>query len=319
MKVYSDSQAIAQHFDPETGVGNAYKFWANWFQVVKIIFFGWEKTLDHPAQFHYGLDFTNDLNIAINRTALEAFTNLKLTKGEVLDAGCGNGGASLILARKYPQVHFTGVTLSAGQISTARKRAQTAKISNVTYTKANYMKLPFADETFDGILGIETFCHVDDRDKKQLLRELFRVLKRKGRVAIFDAFLNERPTLKMHRPELHKRIFNGWALPDKISTASFFQKCASKQGFRVITDEEITNRILASAKEVRRRIQLLRLLTPLAKVFIRLRKFGIELPLINRTGLDYQDIFMFADTGEWQYEMFKYRDVQYRKIAMEKV
>ena len=117
---YSDSKAITHHYDPEIGIGNAYKFWADWPQVIYALLFGWEVTPDHPAQFHYALDYDGKhLNEAINRTTLTMFDKLQLAHGQVLDAGCGIGGASLLLAEQFPNIEFVSVTLSKGQIELA--------------------------------------------------------------------------------------------------------------------------------------------------------------------------------------------------------
>lgn len=317
-KKFSDTKIITSHFDPEVGVGNAYKFWADWPQVFKAVLFGWDSTLDHPAQFHYALDFNGKLNEAINSSTFAAFANFGIKKGTILDAGCGIGGVSLSLAKANPGIKFIGVTLSKGQITTAQNRAHNAKQDNINLMLANYLNLPFGKNTFNGILGIETFCHVPDKNKPQLIKELYRVLQKGYKVAIFDAFLSDRPEKEMKMAHLHKRIFNGWALPDRISTLKYFIKCAQMQGFRVVKNEIITHRILAASAEIVKRVKLLRMLTPLALLFIQLRTWGIKLPIISKSGLDMPDIFLFADTADLQYEMFVCGDVEYREIVLQK-
>lgn len=317
-KKFSDTKIITSHFDPEAGVGNAYKFWADWPQVFKAVLFGWENTLDHPAQFHYAIDYADHLSTAINRTTHTAFAELGITKGTVMDAGCGVGGVSLTLAKVYPNIKFIGVTLSNGQIATAQNRAKNAHIKNAEYILANYLNLSFPNNSFDGILGIETFCYVVDRDKPLLLKELYRVLKPGGRLVIFDGFLSDRPQKEMRMKKMHVRINAGWSLPDRISTAKYFVSCAKKQGFTVVKNEDFTHRILAASSEIVKRVKLLRLLTPLALFFIQLRKWGIKLPFISKSGLDMPDIFLFADTAELQYDMFRCGDVEYREVVLEK-
>lgn len=316
---YSDAAAITHHYDPEIGNGNVYKFWADWPQVLQVLLFGWEKTLNHPAQFHYALDFDGKhLNDAINRTTLTMFGELGLTKGHVLDAGCGIGGASLLLALSNPHVRFMSVTLSKGQIALAQRRARCKGLPNVEYKQANYVELPFKNKEFDGALGIETFCYVPDKEKKQLLAGLLRVLKPGAKLAVFDAYLADKPEIRMHIAHLHTKVFRGWNLPDRISTASYFLATAKKVGFTVVKNEDITKRILACSLELVRRVKFLRTFTPLAKVLMYFRKINFRIPILSEMGLDDPVIFTFADTSELQYDMFKSEDVQFRIIVLKK-
>lgn len=58
----------------------------------------------------------------------------RLTSGiDVLDAGCGRGGALLLLARTFPNSRFTGWDLSDAAIGWARERARTEGLDNVTF------------------------------------------------------------------------------------------------------------------------------------------------------------------------------------------
>ncbi len=316
---FSDTKSIIHHYDPEVGIGNAYKFWADWPQAIKAILFGWERTLDHPAQFHYALDFDGThLNDAINRTTFTMFGELGIKEGHILDAGCGIGGASLLLAGKYPKVRFTSVTLSEGQIEMARRRALKNGVSNVDYLVANYLKLPFSNKEFDGILGIETFCYVPDDKKLELLKGMHRVLKPKGRLAVFDAYIADKPDNEMYMSKLHTKVFRGWNLPDPISTEFNFLKCAGKAGFKIIKNKDVTERILECSAEIVPRVKFLRRFTPLANILIYLKKRNVGIPILSNIGLDDKAIFHFADTAELQYDMFKSGDTEFRIIVLEK-
>src|SRR3989337_3171721 len=117
-----------------------------------------------------------------------------------------------ILAPLHFRVSFTGVNLSPGQINTAIKRARKAHIKNVHEKVVNYLYLPFKPNYFDGIMGVETFCHIEDKLKPQLFKELYRVLKNGGRIAIFDAFLSGKKPEKMYMLPQHAQVFRGWTL-----------------------------------------------------------------------------------------------------------
>lgn len=266
------NKEVLSHYDPNAGIGRVYSLLADWPTALKTAILGWENVLEHPAVLSYARDYTGkNLNDQLRKTSEEIFANLDLEKGKVLDCGCGVGGTTLHLSKLFPKVQFIGVSLSPGQISSAQKRAQKAGRDNVNYQIANYLSLPFANESFNGIMGIETFCHIEDKDKGRLFAELKRVLKIGGKIVISDAFLNNRPQSQMHMPKLHTRIFKGWSLPDRISTLDFFLNQAQQHNFKVMKYEEITERILACAKEASRRGKLRKFLQPLAKFLIKLR------------------------------------------------
>src|SRR5437762_1245048 len=72
-----------------------------------------------------------------------AFARLgELNGREVLDYGCGHGMASVVLARLGGRV--TGLDLSAGYLSEARRRAEANRV-NVAWVQADGDRLPFAD------------------------------------------------------------------------------------------------------------------------------------------------------------------------------
>lgn len=320
MHTRNKEKAILGHYDTEVGLGNVYKFLADWPQALKAVLFGWEYALNHPAELHYALDFDGKhLNTALKRTTEEIFQELGLEKGTVLDAGCGLGGATFSLAKKYPHVLFIGVSLSSGQIDVARKRAIRAGIKNVRYYSANYLQLPLLSKSVDGVYAIETFCHVEDANKPRLMKELHRVLKAKGRVAIYDAYLTDRPKSRMVMAAQHAEIFRDWSLPEKISTAHLVTSVAQKQGFLVLTNTQMTNRMLNCSKWASSFVKLFRTFTFLIQAFIQMRKRGIRIPIIRHTGLDDPRIFAYAKTGELQYDMFRTGDVEYRGIVLEKV
>lgn len=319
MTAYSDKKAILAHYDTETGIGNVYKLLADWPNVIKAILLGWERALNHPAVLRYGFDYTGrNFEVSLRKPVYELFSLLSPRTRRVLDAGCGVGGATFLLAQKFPGTEFIGVSLSPGQIATAQKRAEKKDLTNVRYIVANYLHLPFPDDYFDGIMASETFCHVEDEDKGPLFKELYRVLKKQGKVAIFDAYLADRPVSQMYMPKLHAKVFRGWMLPDKLSTASFFLKEAQKKGFRVVVNDDVTSRVMGCSEEVVRRYNRLAFLIPVIKMASWMRKKGIRLPIISQMGFDQSQVLDFGETARLQYDMFKYRDCEYRKIVFEK-
>src|SRR5512132_2016273 len=61
----------------------------------------------------------------------------------VLEAGCGVGAQTVILARNSPEARFTSVDLSAESLEQAERRARGAKLENVSFQLADVFDLPF--------------------------------------------------------------------------------------------------------------------------------------------------------------------------------
>lgn len=81
----------------------------------------------------------------------------------LLDAGCGRGGSSLLLAEKYPDLSIQGVTLSSYQASAARTAAKARGLqSRVRFSRASMLSLPCADSYFDLVWACESTEHVPD-------------------------------------------------------------------------------------------------------------------------------------------------------------
>lgn len=126
--------------------------------------------------------FTSSLAPGIVR-----FLNKKgLLKGEVLDYGCG-GGHLLEQMITETGVNFYGLDFSAGSIEETKKR--TAGKSNMKQlVLADNLPTVFANEQFDSIMLIETIEHLQDDTLYETMKELYRILKRKGRIFITTPF-----------------------------------------------------------------------------------------------------------------------------------
>ncbi len=101
----------------------------------------------------------------------------------VLDVACGPGIPSLMAA---PLVGndgaVVGIDLAPGMIELAKKKAEKAGLTNVTFREADAEDIPFPDDSFDVVLCNHGLVHTTDRVKA--LREMWRVLKRGGTIAI---------------------------------------------------------------------------------------------------------------------------------------
>ncbi len=101
------------------------------------------------------------------------FARELVTGKKVLDAACGEGYGSALLASVASSV--TGVDISGSAITHARSRYPAA---NLTFLESDCLDLPLEDDGFDCIVSFETLEHLEHQET--LLNEFRRVLKPDG-------------------------------------------------------------------------------------------------------------------------------------------
>ena len=69
----------------------------------------------------------------------------------VLEAGCGVGAQTVILAAHSPKAHIVSIDISEASVAAARQAVAAAGFRNVTLQPADVLRLPFAPESFDHV------------------------------------------------------------------------------------------------------------------------------------------------------------------------
>jgi tocopherol O-methyltransferase len=101
---------------------------------------------------------------------------------KMVDVGCGIGGSSRHIAKKY-QCVARGITLSPYQAARANELAQEQTVDDLCHFQvADALNQPFGDDEFDLVWSLESGEHMPD--KKKFVSELFRVAKPGGRIII---------------------------------------------------------------------------------------------------------------------------------------
>ncbi len=114
--------------------------------------------------------------------------------GKILDIGCGAAALTNRVAKTFPNATLTGMDFWGSGWSYAKeqceKNAQIEGVGNRTqFQKGDAAKLDFADETFDGAVSNFVFHEVRSAaDKRDVVREALRVVKRGGAFAFQDMF-----------------------------------------------------------------------------------------------------------------------------------
>jgi SAM-dependent methyltransferase len=69
----------------------------------------------------------------------------------VLEAGCGVGAQTVILAQRSPDARFVSIDVSAESLAAAQRRAARTGLTNVEFRRADIFALPFDAESFDHV------------------------------------------------------------------------------------------------------------------------------------------------------------------------
>jgi SAM-dependent methyltransferase len=80
----------------------------------------------------------------------------------VLEAACGVGAQTILLARNSPGAEFVSVDISRESLIRAKHRVSEEGITNVTFRQADIYHLPFRPETFDHIFVCFLLEHLPD-------------------------------------------------------------------------------------------------------------------------------------------------------------
>lgn len=119
-------------------------------------------------------------------------------EGKILDIGCGNGPLTITMAKKYPNAQITGIDYWSGAWEYSKAICErNAEIEGVakriTFQKASASSLPFEDEFFDAVVSNLVFHEVSDaKEKRNVIKEALRVVKKEGTFAFQDLFLWKR-------------------------------------------------------------------------------------------------------------------------------
>ena len=96
----------------------------------------------------------------------------------VLEAGCGIGAQTVILAKNSPKAQITSLDISEDSLARARETIRVEGITNVTFRQGDIFHLPFEPASFDHIFVCFVLEHLSEPQKA--LEQLHPILRKGG-------------------------------------------------------------------------------------------------------------------------------------------
>lgn len=189
----------------------------------------------------------DEFHLGWRPATIEIARDLNLTSTmHVLDVGSGIGGP----ARYFAEAHgcrVTGIDLTEEFVAVANELTRRCGLADrASFRQASALALPFKDETFDAATMIHVGMNIDDKAK--VFSEVRRVLRPKGRFALFDVMRTADGEIPYPMP---------WAQIEATSfvrTPDDYRRALTEAGFKL--EGEVSRRDLALKlwEEMRRRI-----------------------------------------------------------------
>lgn len=181
-------------------------------------FDGWSKKYDRSLlQF---LIFRRSHNMFISNIIDDT------RKIKILDVGCGTGEFAMKLKGYKKDAHVYGLDISPDMIHIARSKFS----GEIDFKIGDVEKMPYEDNSFDYLTCSHSFHHYPH--KKRSVREMFRILKPKGKIMIIDGCKDSLlgrvifdVIVKAHEKDVHHLH------------SSQFARILEESGFRNITQE----------------------------------------------------------------------------------
>lgn len=139
------------------------------------------------AEYVHGYSNREALRLSEQAETLEILLHhdtVYLPGTKVLEAGCGIGAQTVILAKNNPDAEITSVDVSSESLEKARQNIEKKRIKNVRFLQADIFSLPFEDNTFDHIFICFVLEHL--QNPEEALKSLKKALKPGGTVTVIE-------------------------------------------------------------------------------------------------------------------------------------
>jgi ubiquinone/menaquinone biosynthesis C-methylase UbiE len=133
-------------------------------------------------------DIFAQLNTRLTQETFRAISNFVSPDDRaILDAGCGAGRFSVLLARQNPAAQVHGIDVSTPALAAARELAKASGCTNVEFSEGSIVQLPYPDDSFDLVFSEGVVCLFQDGadpSPSRAMTELIRVVRPGGRIMV---------------------------------------------------------------------------------------------------------------------------------------
>lgn len=117
---------------------------------------------------------------AIHQAVLNEISCSSTIPQTILDVGCGDGAFTQAVSAAFSHSDITAVDTAAPKSFSS---------DNITFMKGSVEQLPFVSESFDLVITVLSLHHWKEKNKG--ISEIYRVLKKGGRIIIGDPLLED--------------------------------------------------------------------------------------------------------------------------------
>ncbi len=111
---------------------------------------------------------------------------------DILEIGCGHGFGAKAIKKYFSPKKIIATDLDPRMIESARRQIHDKAIE---FRVADATKLPFKNDSFSAVFDYGTIHHIPGPLWKDSLREIYRVLARRGKAFIYDNSIESFHTL----------------------------------------------------------------------------------------------------------------------------
>lgn len=146
----------------------------------------------------------------------------------VLDVGCGDGATELFIQQYFSRWQVLGIDVSEHSVLEAQKRA----LPNARFSFYNGSAIPLDDESVDIVFIAGVLHHIEFHLHPILIKEMLRVLKKGGRLYLFE----HNPFNPLTRYLVNTCVFDKDA---RLLNGGYTRKLLQRNGFKIRSREFI--------------------------------------------------------------------------------
>lgn len=185
----------------------------------------------HHGLWKTGKETTHEAVLQLSRMVADA---AQISFGDdVCDIGSGYGATARLLANER-NANMTALTVSATQFQYAKSLDQPG--NNPKYLLGDWLENTLPSQSFDAVIAIESSEHIENKAK--FFKEIYRVLRPGGRLAICAWLAKENPK-NWEKRYLLKPICLEKRLPG-METAENYRRWITKSGLENVEFHHLT-------------------------------------------------------------------------------